>query len=83
MPHMDFRRARVHGRRAEYWHRSNGHLVLRHPNGRETTDIPFPHLTDEALMAEHIARLREKRWVSAGAIDELVEIAKGGRRDRE
>ena len=54
-------------------------LVLRHPGGREETEVPVGHLIDECEMERHYARLAGKRWVSAEAIDELRDIAAGAR----
>lgn len=74
------RRALVRGKRASFWHQIDDCLVLLHPDGRNDTDVPIPHLIDDDLMAGHYMRLADKRWVAPAAIDELREIAEGARR---
>lgn len=73
------RRALLRGRRADHWYYVDDCLVLRHPNGRETTEVPVPHLAQDDRMAEHYARLGDKEWVSRAAIRELRDIAAGVR----
>jgi hypothetical protein len=74
------RRALVRGRRADHWFYAEEHLVLRHPGGREATEVPVAHLPNDLRMAEHYDRLATKRWVSLEAIDELRAIAAGATR---
>lgn len=67
------RRARLNGGNALWWLHDDDCLVLRY--GPNETEVPIPHLIDEGLMDGHYARLAEKPWVTAGAIEELRRIA--------
>lgn len=71
------RRALVRGRRADFWFRDTAFLILRHPDGRTTEEIPLVHLRHTDRIEEHVRRLEGKAWVSAAALHELREIAEG------
>lgn len=73
------RHALVRGQRAQHWLRSGAFLVLRHPSGKEETEVPLAHLASTAAMEEHYARLAAKEWVTSDAVDELADIAAGAR----
>lgn len=73
-------RALLRGRSCDHWFYSNDCLILRHPRGRDQSEVPVAHLIDDDLMFEHYERLAGKDWVSRAAIDELRQIAAGARR---
>ena len=70
----------MNGRRASFWFYEGKVVFLRHPNGKEETEVPVAHLTDAVLMDGHVRRLEGKDWVSRGAVAELLEMADGARR---
>lgn len=74
-----FRNALVRGRRADHWEHDEGYLVLRHPRGTDSTEIPLEHLQNDAAMEDHYRRLALKEWVSPAALAELREIVAGAR----
>ena len=73
------RRARVRGRPAALWLIRGTCLELR--RGHDEAAVPVGHLADEDLLAGHVARLQDKRWVPRAAIEELLDLAAGVRRD--
>lgn len=74
------RRVLVSGLRAKFWKIRDDTLVLFHPSGRDHTEVPVPHLADENEFLQHVWRLRDKRWVSEAAVQELYAIRAGWRR---
>lgn len=69
------RRALLRGRRADHWYYADDCLILKHPDGRNETEVPVSHLVQDDRMAEHYLRLGDKDWVSRAAIGELRAIA--------
>jgi hypothetical protein len=71
------RAALVRGRPSTLWKHRDGTLILLHPRGGDSVEVPIAQLGDASSVNRHVLRLLDKKWASVAAINELREIAAG------